>query len=876
MKILRLLCFLGLLVSTPWLGRAALSRQNNILGKFVVVSVNGAATCVSDGRILELKKGDTIVARGSSVDTPAGANVVLVFSNGTGVYVDEKTQLKIEKFDQEFFAPNNNLRVEPSNSATVVKLSTGRVVVSTPRLLSGTTMAYQTPHAAVLIRGDKILIEATEKQTHVAMIAGNATVNPRDASGNFVSIGKRLVTGQEAFVKYTVGGSSEDESASAPPASDDPSAGAASPTVASDDPAAPLPTTVTIAPVAPAAIVLKLSGSAHSRLPDTTEDTALIEGSTLPAGSIISTGDASTLHLQPFAGAISTVLPNSVVQIERLVAGSDDAPKSAATLALKMGSLVSIIDPAGSSANEYLVRTLQGTARAQGTAFATSLDHGGFSLAATADTVSFTTSTGTTYQVAAGTVVVTGPGRDPQPPIALAQAVASNPAFSGVIQSAFATVADIVEHDVGALPPGSSVNLFSKVAASVTLALPDQAEQFATQAVTSIAAPGSTLNAHAAPAIAAVLQAMISATPDCAAALAAAAAQAAPEHAVAIAAAAAKGSPAQATAITAALVRGVIRSDANGDLPPASLQSVAALAAAVATSTPNQAGAIAASAMQSLLESAPATTPDVNARRGALIASAVTRAAPNQAVAIASAMMKTLTQELAEATPQILAQTAALLAGSIIAVVPPQAQPVATAVMQFLVEAYPNASDEWMGEIAGVLAATLAQLLPDSAMEIYAGIAEALGRSIDYVLALASQYLDWGSQLALEAAAITQSAALAFQQGNAGADALAAGLQLARAPAFAGPGRGLGFPPGFANNAGGRDFNSATSIIITQFNPEAVSQLTSDLEAAQAAQTSVHFYTEPTPDGGTTVRPSPTIPRTLPVETTVSPARLGV
>src|SRR5674476_709442 len=130
MKAFPKFCILGLVVGLfPFAGHGALARQNNLLGKFIVSSVKGNVTCISDGRILELKKGDTIMARGAVVESAPGANLILVFSNGTGVYTDEKTHFEIEKFDQEFFAPNNNLRIEPSNSSTLVRLTTGRVII---------------------------------------------------------------------------------------------------------------------------------------------------------------------------------------------------------------------------------------------------------------------------------------------------------------------------------------------------------------------------------------------------------------------------------------------------------------------------------------------------------------------------------------------------------------------------------------------------------------------------------------------------------------------------------------------------------------------------------------------------------------------------
>lgn len=864
MKKLPLFCFLGGLIAIQSVGHAALNRQNNILGKFVVTTINGTATCVSDGRILELKKGDSIVARGTTIETAPKSSVVLVFSNGTGVYTDASTRLQIERFEQEFFAPNNNLRVEPSNSSTLAKLISGRVVISTPRLLSGTTMIYQTPHAAVAIRGEKVLIEATEQRTHVAMISGNATVNPRDATGNFVAIGKRLTTGQEAFVKYTIDGSAPDSAASpSEPVAREPSP------ATGPAPAGPSADAPTAKPAVASAVVLKLSGAAYSRAGDS-GDQALAAGSTVPAGSILSTGEGTELHLQPFSGAIATVLPNSVVELEQL-AISPEGAKHAVTLALRAGAMVSTIDPAAQAKNEYLVRTLQGTARAHGTAFATSLSHGGFSIATTADTVTFTTTAGSSYRIVAGNVIATGPHREPQPPVPLAQAIGANPAFATLLRAAFSSTAGIVQDNLGGFSAGSLLHLFSRIAGNITTAMPDAAEELVAVAIAAINTPSSALSGRTAEGVATVVEAMTSAVPDRAAQIAAAAAHASPGQAAVIAAAAAKGSPAQAGQIAQAVAAAIVETDPDSGITAASLQNIAAVAAGAATSAPSQAGSIAAATLQGILQNSPRATAEGNARQAALIAATVTRATPSQAIPIARAMMRVLVNQLTEATPQILAQTAALLAGAIIAVVPPQAQPVATAVMQLLLDTHPNANESWILELAGRFGAMLAQLLPDVQIEIYAGIADALGRTLADVQALAARFdgfLDPGI------AGIVEISGLAFQQGNAAAGALMAGLQLAQsAEPPAAPASSFGSFALFTTNG---DPANATSIVVTQFDPAQVSELTSDLEAAQAAPTTVQFYAGPDGEGGTTVRPVPTVPHVLPVELTVSAATMPV
>ncbi|HYP15746.1 MAG TPA: FecR domain-containing protein, partial [Opitutus sp.] len=636
----RRLLTLGLILAgLPLATEGALSRQNNLLGKFFVSSVNGAVTCVSDGRILELKKGDTIIARGAILETGEKSNVTLVFSNGTGVYTDEKTRFEIEKFDQEFFAPNNNLRVEPSNSSTIVKLATGRVVISTPRLLSGTTMVYETAHAMVGIRGEKLLIEATEKQTHVAIIGGNATVNPRGADGQFVSIGKRLVTGQEAFVKYTLGGQAITEEEFV--ASSGGEASAASSPSTSAPAAAPAPITRQVE-----AVVLRLTGSARVKLPADPREHDLAEGEKLPQGTLLRTGETDEVHLQPFEGAIATVRPNSMVHLEKLSV-TDEAgvtTKQSALLALTAGTIISTIDPAKKDINDYGVRTPKGIANAKGTSFAVSVEDEGFSVTTTADTVTFVTPEGVTYSIAAGNVSITPPGGEPQPPVSLVDAMAGNSGFAQVVQTALSTVATVVQNNLGSLSPSSATDLLTKVAHTATAALPGEATAIATKVVAAVTWPASATSSQSAAAVAAVTSAIVAAAPDQAAQIATSAALAAPTQAVAVSAGAAKSSPGQAAQIASAVTQTFVQTTPDGDVSPASVQTAAAVAAAVTNSAPNQAAPIAAAVMQALAQAAPLSTPLSNSQHAATIASAVPNAAPPQAVPVAAGMMKTLTQ----------------------------------------------------------------------------------------------------------------------------------------------------------------------------------------------------------------------------------------
>ncbi len=760
----------------------ALNRQNNLLGKIYVSNVNGVVTCVSDGRILELKKGDSIMARGAIFESAEKSNATLVFSNGTGVYVDEKTKFEVRRFEQEFFAPNNNLRVEPSNSNTVVRFNSGRVVLSTPRLLSGTTMIYETDLAQVLVRGEKLMIESTEKQTHVAMIEGGATVNPKGPDGKFVSIGKRLTTGQEAFVKFVINGENA-ESALTTTGEDEPEASAAGLLAAADAAVPPPPLTAAAATVDGVATVVRVTGPARAKAPNSSNEFNLAAGATLPVGTLVMTDEAAELHLQPYPGAIATIRPSSTVLIEKLRITTDEGmvKKQQSILDLKGGTVVSTIDPTMRYINEYGVRTPKGIAAATGTSFTVSIEENGMHVATTADTVIFTLADGSSYTVSQGTVSSTPAGGSPQPPVSLAAAVAANPELGSVVTTAVSTISNIIQNNTGSFSPAAATDLASKVLGVAVATLPGQAETLTTQLISAINSPAASTAGVAGEAISAVVGVAAGSAPDRASEIAAAAATVVPSQSSAIAQAASHASPEHASEIAAS----VTQTFAKGTITPAIIEAARDVSAATAAGAPGKAASIAAAVMQVLLQSDPSVTPQASGQMAASIAAATTAAAPDQAVPIAATMMKLLAVASPEATAQTLSQMGTALASAITSVVPPQSQEVATAVLQLLSEVNPDAAS---------------------------------------------------------------SARIAINN-------------------MTPPGSGGG-EPGTSNNS--------TSIIVSMFDPGALDQVTSDLEAAQNAQSGVTFNPDASGGGGGgTVIPQPNVPPTNPIDYVASQSRKG-
>src|SRR5690606_1901409 len=105
-----------------------------------------------------LTKRSVYTAQGTVIETKSNASNSMVFSNGTGVYFDPETRLEVRKFVQEPFTPNRrDMEIEPSISNTQNFLPRGTVGICTSKLVAGSTMRYNTPHANIRIKGRKVV-----------------------------------------------------------------------------------------------------------------------------------------------------------------------------------------------------------------------------------------------------------------------------------------------------------------------------------------------------------------------------------------------------------------------------------------------------------------------------------------------------------------------------------------------------------------------------------------------------------------------------------------------------------------------------------------------------------------------------------------------
>ncbi|MDB6116015.1 MAG: FecR family protein, partial [Lacunisphaera sp.] len=138
-------------------------------------------------------------APGTVIETKADSHNAFVYSNGTGMFVDQNTRVEIARFVQEPFKPQRNSStdapVEPSISQSDVFLSRGAVGICTSRLVSGSSMSYGTPQASVNIRGGRVSIETNADETTIDLLEGDITVRSgtKDIGGQVLRAGERVV-----------------------------------------------------------------------------------------------------------------------------------------------------------------------------------------------------------------------------------------------------------------------------------------------------------------------------------------------------------------------------------------------------------------------------------------------------------------------------------------------------------------------------------------------------------------------------------------------------------------------------------------------------------------------------------------------------------
>ena len=193
----------GLLLPTT--ARAA-AQKKSPTGKLFVSDVAGEAQIDIGDSIQDLAKKSVYNAHATIIETQKAEKdedrskifSTMVFSNGTGVYLDQGTRVEMKKFVQEPFTPNRvDMDTEPSISLTLAFVARGTVGLCNSKQVAGSSMNYSTAHGSVAIRGKKVVIEARDNETTISMLDGDGTVR----AGALDMGGQTLKSGQQAIIR---------------------------------------------------------------------------------------------------------------------------------------------------------------------------------------------------------------------------------------------------------------------------------------------------------------------------------------------------------------------------------------------------------------------------------------------------------------------------------------------------------------------------------------------------------------------------------------------------------------------------------------------------------------------------------------------------
>lgn len=193
-------CVVAALVATPvTFAQRSLGKKKGPTSKVYMAEAKGETSIQNGDKIYTARQATAFDAPGTVIETKAGAHNAVVYSNGTGMYVDENTRVEIDRFVQEPFKPERNQSLdtpsEPSISQSSVHVSQGAVGVCTSQLVSGSSMNYSTPLGNVNIRGGKVSIETSADSTFIDLLDGDVTVRGgnggRDVGGQILRPGER-------------------------------------------------------------------------------------------------------------------------------------------------------------------------------------------------------------------------------------------------------------------------------------------------------------------------------------------------------------------------------------------------------------------------------------------------------------------------------------------------------------------------------------------------------------------------------------------------------------------------------------------------------------------------------------------------------------
>jgi hypothetical protein len=175
----------------------AQERKKSPTSKIYVVDTTGDTQIDNGKEIDDLTRKAAYTAEGAILETKSNSNASIVFSNGTGVFLDVSTRVQIRKFVQGAFKPSkDDIENEPSISTTHVYIEQGVVGVSTNNHAAGSSVVYDTALASASIRGRQAVIMAGDNVTVFSMVQGDATIQAGPLGPSY-----EVKNGQQAIVK---------------------------------------------------------------------------------------------------------------------------------------------------------------------------------------------------------------------------------------------------------------------------------------------------------------------------------------------------------------------------------------------------------------------------------------------------------------------------------------------------------------------------------------------------------------------------------------------------------------------------------------------------------------------------------------------------
>ncbi len=198
-RILTLGLAAGLIAVPSAFAQRQLGKKKGPTSKIYLAETKGESQIQTNDKIYTARQATAFDAPGTVIETTANSHNAFVYSNGTGLFVDQNTRVEIDRFVQEPFRPSRTAMAdapfEPSISQSQVHVAHGAVGVCTSQLVSGSSMSYSTPQAAVNIRGGKVSIETNADETIIDLLDGDVTVRggSKDIGGQVLRPGERAV-----------------------------------------------------------------------------------------------------------------------------------------------------------------------------------------------------------------------------------------------------------------------------------------------------------------------------------------------------------------------------------------------------------------------------------------------------------------------------------------------------------------------------------------------------------------------------------------------------------------------------------------------------------------------------------------------------------